>query len=80
MSYTHDFVCSFSDNPYLNCSKLKNTLDSRPEIIFVNENTTSCMTSKIDYGWFPTETALPFSQVKAMHDVGLIQIQPNINK
>lgn len=38
------------------------------------------MTSKIDYGWFPTETALPFSQVKAMHDVGLIQIQPNINK
>lgn len=46
--------------------------------MFVNQNNTSCMTSKKDFVWFPIQPILSFYQVKAMVDVGSFKIQPNI--
>ncbi|KAL1512987.1 hypothetical protein ABEB36_002479 [Hypothenemus hampei] len=57
-----------SNNSNLICSKLKDTLVSRPEIIFNNENNTFCITSR-DFVWFQTAETLPFSQVKAVHEL-----------
>lgn len=57
----------FLDNANLICSEL-NTLSNRSEIIFHHENDTFCITSK-DFVWFRTAEKIPFSQVKAVHEV-----------
>ncbi|KAH1023645.1 hypothetical protein HUJ04_012810 [Dendroctonus ponderosae] len=60
-------ILDISNNANLICSEL-NTLSNRSEIIFHHENDTFCITSK-DFVWFRTAEKIPFSQVKAVHEL-----------
>lgn len=57
-----------SNNTNLFCSKLRNTLMTHPEITFIRENQTFCYTTK-DFSWFKSPETLPFSQLKAVHEL-----------
>ncbi|XP_050300493.1 protein halfway isoform X2 [Anthonomus grandis grandis] len=66
----HTIFLDISNNMYLNCSILTNTLQSHPEIAFVNENQTFCYPTKdLDFGWFQSQATLAFSQVKAKYEL-----------
>lgn len=57
-----------SNNTNLICAKLKNTLMTHPEITFISENQTLCLSNK-DFDWFQSAEIVPFSQVKAVHEL-----------